>query len=378
MSIKSFSQCDDASSYVPYKPSRYMTELAIEIRERSVSQWGDRRAVNIVGLSRPLERMLEMVRKVAAFDEPVLITGESGSGKEWLAQAIGLLSPRQHKAFVTVNCPQYNEGNLTVSELFGHKKGSFTGAVADRKGCFEMADGGSIFLDEVGDLPVSTQVMLLRTLATGEFVPLGGTTPRSSNVRVIAATNRDIEQMRGVDEFREDLFFRLSYFRIEVPPLRNREDDWALLAEFFLRNLSDRYGVVKSFSAESMRVLGAHDWPGNIRELASVVTTAYAMTDDKLIQPHDFTDKMMSRSDTDGALHEALWSRIKNDGEDFWKTVHAAFINRDINRAQVRSLVRRALLNSRGSYREMLEEFRLPSKDYQKFMDFLRHHDLKP
>ena len=369
---------EEERSYVPYKPSRYMTEAALAVRERSLDSWGERRAVTIVGLSRPLERMLAMVLKVASFDEPVLITGESGSGKELVAQALYLLGPRRGRPFVTVNCPQYHEGNLTVSELFGHKKGSFTGAVADRKGCFEVADRGDIFLDEVGDLPLSTQVMLLRALATGEFFPLGATTPREVSVRVLAATNRNLEELRGVDQFREDLFFRLAYFRVDVPPLREREDDWALLAEYFLRNLSERYGVVKTFSSESVRILAAHDWPGNIRELASVVTNAYAMADGRLIQPQDFTQKLLQLGEPEDQLEEVLWRRIKDEGQDFWSTFHAAFMDRDVNRSQVKKMIRRGLLNTQGSYRRLLEELRLPASDYQRLMDFLRHHRLKP
>jgi DNA-binding NtrC family response regulator len=136
--------------------------------------------------------------------------------------------------------------------------------------------------------------------------------------------------------------------------------------------------VVKTFSTESMRILASHDWPGNIRELASVVTNAYAMADAQLIHPQDFTQKLMHRGEPEDELHEVMWRRIKDEGKDFWSTVHAAFMERDLNRSQVRQIIRRGLLNSRGSYRDLLDEFRLPAGDYQRFMDFLRHHRLKP
>jgi DNA-binding NtrC family response regulator len=368
----------EGDAYVPYRPSRYMSPIAEEVQHLSIEQWGGRRAVTIVGHSPALVSALEMARRVAAFDEPVLITGESGSGKESFAQSIYLLGARLGKTFISVNCPQYQEGNLTVSELFGHTRGSFTGAVADRKGCFEMADGGTIFLDEVGDLQMPTQVMLLRALSSGEFVPLGSTVTKRSDLRVIGATNRDLRKLSRTGQFREDLFFRLSFFHVEVPPLREREDDWAVLAEHFLRELTARHGVSKSLSSESMRILAAHHWPGNVRELLSIVTTGYAMSEGSLIEPPAFTSRLETHHDATEGIVEELWRSITVEGRDFWSTVHSAFINRDLSRSQVRKIVERGLINSQGSYRKLLEQFQLPYADYQKFMDFLRHHQLKP
>ncbi len=366
-------------AYIPFTPARYMTEVAREVQELSREEWGDRRMVSVVGLSSPIAKTLEQVRKVADFDEPVLITGESGCGKEALAQAIYLLSARRSRPCVMVNCPQFQEGNLTVSELFGHRRGSFTGAIADRKGCFEAADGGVIFLDEIGDLHPSAQVMLLRALATGEFYPLGSTAPRSANVRVIAATNRDVDELRWAEDFRDDLFFRLRYFSIAVPPLREREDDWVLLVQYFLDALRARYGVAKYLSADAMKLLSAHDWPGNVRELASVVTSGYAMCDGHVIQPDDVVSQLMSRTPAaGGGSEDELWRRIVVEGADFWETVHAAFMGRDLNRSQVKAILRRGLMKSGGSYRALLRALNLPDADYQRFMDFLRHHRLKP
>ncbi|MBZ0088863.1 MAG: sigma-54 factor interaction domain-containing protein, partial [Thermoanaerobaculia bacterium] len=211
-----------------------LSDVAREIRASSIRLWGLERAVTMVGLSRALEEPLLRLLKIARFQEPVLILGESGVGKEMVAQALHAMGPRSARPFVSVNCPQYQEGNLTVSELFGHRRGSFTGAATDRRGCFETADGGSIFLDEVADLHTSAQTMLLRALATGEFQPLGSESTRRVNVRVVSATNRDLNALAGDERFRRDLLFRLRYFQLEVPPLRARDEDWRLLASYTL------------------------------------------------------------------------------------------------------------------------------------------------
>jgi len=364
---------------LPPGPAYFVSDIGLEVERLSLEEWGNKKkAVSIVGRHNTLSDALLKAQKIAAFDEPVLITGESGSGKEYLAQAIYLLSPRRGKPFIPVNCPQFQEGNLTVSELFGHKRGSFTGAVADRKGCFEAADGGVIFLDEIGDLHMSAQVMLLRALATGEFQPLGSMQTRSVNVRVVAASNRPLTKMGVGDEFRHDLFFRLRYFHIDLPPLRERGDDWILLLEYFLGKLQMQYGVTKRFSSESLHILEKYDWPGNIRELASVVANGYALSDGQLIQPLDFITLLANRPEGTNDVGENLYRRVVVNCEEFWEKVHTPFMNRDLNRSQVKALIRRGLIASGGSYRRLVQDFGLPGEDYQRFMDFLRHHQLKP
>ena len=235
---------------------------AEHIRAASLRQWGSDREVQIVGRSPEVATLLSQLEKVAPYDEPVLILGESGVGKEALAQSIYLLSERRGTPFVSVNCPQYLEGNLTVSELFGHRRGSFTGATSDRKGCFETAEGGVIFLDEIGDLHMSAQVMLLRTLASGDFQPLGSERTRRANVRVVAATNRSLNQLAGERHFRRDLLFRLRYFLLRVPPLRERGNDWRLILDHVLDRLRERYGVRKRFAVTSLELLARYPWPG--------------------------------------------------------------------------------------------------------------------
>ncbi|MFZ5788418.1 MAG: sigma-54-dependent transcriptional regulator [Acidobacteriota bacterium] len=357
----------------------FMSELAVEVERLSIHHWGVRRAVSMVGTSTAILDVHRVIGKIARFDAPVLITGESGVGKESLAQSLYLLGSRVGRPFVAVNCPQFQEGNLTVSELFGHKKGSFTGAIADRRGCFEVADGGVIFLDEIGDLHMSAQTMLLRALAFGEFQPLGSNETRVVNVRVIAATNRPADQLSaGESQFRGDLFFRLRYFLVNVPPLRERGDDWRLLLDYWLARLQAQYGVAKRFSPASMDILARYPWPGNIRELCSIVTMGYALADSTLIRPNDFISLLQSGERPGACADEDLYRRIAVDGRSFWDVVHEPFMNRDLNRAQVRSLIRRGLVKTQGSYRDLVAEFNLPDSDYQRFMDFLRHHRLKP
>lgn len=356
----------------------FLTPTAEKIRSLSIAEWGPASAVEMIGCSGHMLRLQEKVEKIAQFNEPVLLVGESGSGKELVAQSLYLLSPRRGRPYVAVNCPQYREGNLTVSELFGHKRGSFTGAIADRRGCFEIADGGVIFLDEIGDLHMSAQVMLLRALASGEFQPLGSEGSRKVNVRVVAATNREPEDLRVGEEFRHDLFFRLQYFQIRVPPLRDRGEDWKMLAERCLRRLNARYSVSKKFSDDSLRLLEQYQWPGNVRELLSLTTTGYAMSDGDRIEPEDFESAMIRPNRSSVQAIDDIYERIMKGDVSFWKLVHEPFLDRELNRLEVRNLLTKVYADSGRSYRGMLKRVGLPETDYQKFMDFLRHHRLKP
>lgn len=353
-----------------------LSEVALRVRELSVQTWGEERAVEMVGAAPKLIELHQKIQKIASFQEPVLITGESGVGKESLAQAIYLLSPRLGKPMVSVNCPQYREGNLTVSELFGHKKGSFTGALADRQGCFETANGGVIFLDEIGDLHMSAQVMLLRALANGEFQPLGADYTRRVNVRVVAATNRPLDRLMVGEEFRHDLFFRLQYFLLHIAPLRERGDDWKLLIDYFLVKLYRKYGVRKHFSGASLKILAGYDWPGNVRELMSVTTMGYALADGAIIEPRDFVTRLAQAQPATAG--EDLYRRLVVEKGNFWDVIYTPFMERHLNRSQVKAIVKQGLIEAQNSYRDLLDVFGLSMNDYQKFMDFLRHHQLKP
>jgi formate hydrogenlyase transcriptional activator len=225
----------------------------------------------IVGTSRPLQSVLSRIAKVAPTDSSVLITGETGTGKELVARAIHRRSRRSSHAFVSVNCAAIPR-DLIASELFGHEKGAFTGATQRRLGRFELADGGTIFLDEVGELSAETQIALLRVLQEHEFERVGGTGSIRSNVRVIAATNRDLEAAIAAGTFRSDLYYRLNVFPIEMPALRERKEDIPLLVEYFIDRFSRKAGkVYETVSKNSLSLLTSYPWPGNIRELQNVI-----------------------------------------------------------------------------------------------------------
>jgi transcriptional regulator with GAF, ATPase, and Fis domain len=225
----------------------------------------------IVGTSTALQAVLDRVAKVAPTDSTVLITGETGTGKELIARAVHKRSHRAGRAFVSVNCAALAP-SLISSELFGHERGAFTGATQRRLGRFELADGGTIFLDEVGDLPPDTQVALLRVLQEREFERVGGAQPITVDVRVIAATNRDLKAATSSGTFRLDLFYRLNVFPIEVPPLRERKDDILMLLEYFVQRFASQAGKnIRAIDKKTLELLQSYEWPGNIRELQNVV-----------------------------------------------------------------------------------------------------------
>jgi formate hydrogenlyase transcriptional activator len=225
----------------------------------------------IVGTSKPLKAVLRQTAKVAPTDSTVLITGETGTGKELIARVVHKRSQRSEHAFISVNCAAFAPA-LISSELFGHEKGAFTGATQRRLGRFELADGGTIFLDEVGELPPDTQVALLRVLQEREFERVGGTQSIKVDVRVIAATNRDLIAAVSGGSFRSDLFYRLQVFPIEIPPLRERRDDIPLLVEYFIDRYARKAGKnIRHISQETLELLQSYAWPGNIRELQNVI-----------------------------------------------------------------------------------------------------------
>jgi formate hydrogenlyase transcriptional activator len=242
----------------------------------------------IVGNSPALLAVLEQVEKVAATDSSVLILGETGTGKELFARAIHSRSARKHRPLVKVNCGAIAAG-LVESELFGHVKGAFTGALQKRTGRFELADGGTLFLDEVGELPLDTQVKLLRVLQEREFEPVGSSRTVRVDVRVIAATNRDLEEAAGAGRFRADLLYRLNVFPLRIPPLRERKDDIPLLVGFFVTALAKKLGKpLEGVGRTSMDHLLRYPWPGNIRELQNIIERAAIVARGPLIEVEPF------------------------------------------------------------------------------------------
>ena len=236
----------------------------------------------IITRSSLVEEKLSQAHMVAGTDARVLITGESGTGKELLARAIHKASPRRNKPFVAINCSAMAE-NLLESELFGHIKGSFTGAVRDHQGLFQAADGGTLLLDEIGDMPMRLQVKLLRVLQENNIRPIGATDAIPVNVRVISATHRDLQQLMMSGQFREDLYYRLNVVHIDMPPLNRRREDIPLLVSHFLAQISNESGVRKIYAPEAVELLATADWPGNIRQLANVVRQNVALSQTPII-----------------------------------------------------------------------------------------------
>lgn len=362
----------------------HQTDLARDIHRRSLDRWGPSLETVLVGRDEALHQSLKRLVRFAAADSPVLITGETGTGKELFARALYLTSARRKQHFLSVNCAQYLGEQLVASELFGHKKGSFTGAVGNHRGVFEDADGGIVFLDEIGDLPLAGQAMLLRVMSEGEIVPVGATHGKRVDVRVVAATNRSLQQMVAKGTFRKDLYYRLRCLSVPVPPLRERGDDWRLIAEHFLHLLAEESDTVKVLSGEARRTLARHHWPGNVREVRGCIETGYYLSETAKIRTVDFWEALEhdARTTELGAVPlvdaKEYCDRLCSGEVDFWTLVHSSFMDREINRTQVRAMIAEGLRRSLGSYKGMAERFGIQPDQYLKFMDFLRHHRLKP
>lgn len=226
-----------------------------------------------------MQNIIEFIKKIALFDNTVLIYGESGVGKELVAKAIHKLSPRKDKPFIPVNCANISP-DLMEAEFFGYKKGAFTGADKDTAGLIEKANGGTLFLDEIGEIPYDMQAKFLRFLETKEIRRIGEEKTRKIDVRIVAATNRNLEEMVKKGEFREDLYFRISGFKIEIPPLRERKDDIPLLVEYFIQKFNEKYNRdVKGIAPEALKMLVEYDWPGNVRQLENMIYKACMLTE---------------------------------------------------------------------------------------------------
>ncbi len=280
----------------PFDRSQILTVLENALRARtSQESAGPARASGLnsedyqeglVGSSAPMREVFKTIGQAAATDLTVMITGESGTGKEVVARTLSRFSLRATKPFIAVNCAAIPP-ELIESELFGHEKGSFTGAVKERVGCFEQADGGTLFLDEIGDMSPATQTKILRALQEREIQRVGGSGTRKVDVRLIAATNRDLEKMVSQGTFREDLYYRLNVVRIRLPSLRERTGDIAEITEFLLQRSTKGRGPAKKIVPEAVALLSAHDWPGNIRELENVVARSAAFAQGDTILAKD-------------------------------------------------------------------------------------------
>ncbi|MEI8346694.1 MAG: sigma-54 dependent transcriptional regulator [Pseudomonadota bacterium] len=273
----------------------------------------------MIGRSKKMQKVFERIKKVAMTNSTVLITGDSGTGKELVAQAIHNLSNRQSNNIISVNCGAI-PSELLESELFGHVKGSFTGAISNRKGRFELADNGTIFLDEIGDMPLILQVKLLRVLQNRQIEPVGSTESIQVNVRIITATHRDLEKSVVDGNFREDLFYRLNVIPIKVPSLSERRDDIPLLISYFLSRFASADGRNSiDFTDEALELLMTYNWPGNVRELENLIERLVILRGGSLIRPDDLPAKFFQNRPTK-AMSEHLIS-LPDNGLDLKKTI---------------------------------------------------------
>lgn len=297
---------DDNNKIIPllYKATE---KVALNKRVQSLErQLGEKRMFDsIIGASKRIQNTIELAKKVAEKDTTVLLTGETGTGKEVFAQAIHQASLRKNHSFVAINCAALGK-DLLENELFGHKAGAFTGALKDHKGLFEEAHLGTLFLDEIGEMPLDLQAKILRVLETGEFLPLGNTKPTRVNVRLLAATNRDLEQEVEKGRFRSDLFYRLSVFTISLPPLRERKEDIPLLAEYYLQyfaHKSNRRNL--SMSTPYRQALQENEWKGNIRELRNIIERSVILTDQDSIGVESLPTELTRANQTSLSLASA-------------------------------------------------------------------------
>ncbi|MDA2937739.1 sigma-54 dependent transcriptional regulator [Acidobacteria bacterium AH-259-A15] len=322
------------------------------------------RAEEIVGRSRALKEALVKLRKVCEVDVPVLIYGESGTGKELFARAIHENSLRKEKPFLAVECAALPE-TLLESELFGYERGAFTGAVQSKAGLFEIASGGTVLLDEIGEMSPNLQAKLLRSLQEGCVRRLGGNQERPVDIRILAATHRDIEAMIQEKEFREDLYFRINVVRISVPPLREREGDVPLLANHFFDLFSSKVSKnVEGISAAALLILEEYDWPGNIRELRNVIERACTLTESTQILPQDLPPRILSaveekKSASGGEFQRAKQSLI----EDFERSYLIKMLSRTAG--NVTEAARFSGM-SRPAFHRLMSKYTITSSDFKE------------
>jgi len=366
--------------------SRLLAELREEnvyLKRVATERFGQ---TNIIGSGPAMERVFRLVEKAMNSGFPVLITGETGTGKEVITKAIHFGSDRKDKPFIAQNCAAIPP-ELLESEMFGYRRGAFTGANQDRKGLFEAAHGGTLFLDEIGELAPGLQAKLLRVLQDGSIRRVGETFERKVDVRIISATNQDLNQAVEAGRFRLDLFYRLNVVQLALPPLRERPEDIPLLAQHFLDKTSKQMERdFSGFTSRAIERMRAYRWPGNVRELENVVARAVVFAEGTVIDVSALPPFLAEvaprtappRRDDEGSPEAAaLWQTVQAGG-DFWEDVKKPFLKRDLARPLVREVIRLALTSSGGKYTNALRAMNMHESDYRRFMNFLAKFDLKP
>jgi DNA-binding NtrC family response regulator len=335
-------------------------------------------AVSLIVASAPMTALVQAADRAALSDGKVLITGESGVGKDLIARRIHAQSRRGHHPFVPVNCAGLTE-SLLESELFGHVRGSFTGAYRDKLGKLQVAHRGTIFLDEVGEMSLRMQAMLLRFLENGEIQAVGADARVTTvNVRVVAATNRNLPDLIAAGQFREDLLYRLRVIHLEVPPLRDRREEIPVLVNHFISQAHRRARVTN----EAMHALCAYRWPGNVRELQNVVEQALWLAPGEVIEVAQLPEALRIPAQSvrparerRSQVSDEIYAALVNGGYSFWDHIYPLFLSRDITRHDMRELVRKGLSTTRGNYRALLKLFGMSNPDYKRFLNFLAAHD---
>jgi transcriptional regulator with PAS, ATPase and Fis domain len=332
----------------------------------------------LVVASRAMTELIALAERAAESSAKVLITGESGVGKDLVARHIHSHSARKQSPFVAVNCAGLTE-TLLESELFGHVKGSFTGAYRDKRGKLQLAHRGTLFLDEVGEMSPRMQALLLRFLENGEIQAVGSDQSEARvDVRVIAATNRNLSDLVATGQFREDLLYRLRVIHLHVPPLRERPEDVLALTTHFI----ERNQRPLTFTGDARRAFQRYGWPGNVRELLNVVEQLLWLTPAGAVGMEHLPMSMQNGpglitplNDRRRQASDDLYEALVKQGASFWEYVYPMFLARDITRHDLRELVRRGLRESRGRYKALLKLFGMSTRDYRRFMNFLAAHD---
>jgi DNA-binding NtrC family response regulator len=357
------------------------------------------KSLPLIAVSVQMRQIQDELRQAARSDAKILLTGESGVGKEVISRLVHDYSPRRSRPFVAINCAGVPD-TLLESELFGHVRGSFTGAYRDKPGLLEQAHGGTIFLDEIGEMSLRMQALLLRFLEDGDIHRVGSDRRTSTiNVRVVTATNRVLLDQIAAGAFREDLYYRINVIHLVIPPLRDRREDIEPLLYHFLNGFSAKYFVdLPEIAPDVLDRLRAYDWPGNVRELKNVVERLIVRSRGGRVEMHDLPAAIPGQRIAAAAVPVALampdrgavgavappasthpstqllFDRIVSHRESFWSAVYAPFMARDLTRDDVRAIVTAGLQHTRGNYKMLLDLFNMEPADYKRFLNFLRKH----